>query len=316
MDRMPEKPEESGRIRPEFGICQGNLSYLDAESGMLRSQADAICEDCVRTILNAYRALPNEEAVPLPAFFSAFVSQHLLPDVPDRNERTGLLFRLCRHLSLRMSDPEIREALLAYLHIEQPEMPALRTILYVNNPQIQSALRSFSSVFPDAEAVPCLNFSDGCEDVASGNADACVIPLITSQDGLLHGFISTLDRFDLKISNICSVRSYGEEQPERFTMYALARRDLILPREDEPVKIVLELYFSGETPLDSLPLAELRSVLSVSLIQSVPDARLSGVESVYLILDAHEAKGILPFLMFLREAKIAYAILGLCPNPK
>ena len=311
MDRTPERPE-----RADFEICASNLAYLDRESGLLRRQADAVYADCVRVILQRYRKLPSEEAAPIPVFFSAFVNQHLLSDDLLPADRNRLLFRLCRALAGQMSDPEIREALHAFLHIEQPSSSGPQTILYVHNPQIGAALDSFSSVFPKAGTVRCANFSDGCEDVASGNADACVIPLISSGEGLLSGFVSTLDRYDLKITNLCSVSSPKEDEPGRFTVYALARRDLILPREDTPCKAILELYPAVESSMDFLPLNELGPALSVSLIQSVPGARLDGTNNLYLILDTGSVHEILPFLQFLREAKVAYAVLGLCPDPK
>lgn len=78
-------------------------------------------------------------------------------------------------------------------------------IAYMKNKYGDEAFEKFSSRINGAKPSLTASMTDACEAVADGSCEFCILPIRNSLDGRLWGFYSMLDRYGLKICDVCSI---------------------------------------------------------------------------------------------------------------
>lgn len=96
-------------------------------------------------------------------------------------------------------------------------------ISYVKNNFTDSAYLSFSKSLKGSRCAYSDSFETICEDVFNGESEFCILPIETSLDGRLFSFYSLIDKYELKISEICTV---NHQNSSKFTRFALLCRTL------------------------------------------------------------------------------------------
>ena len=153
------------------------------------------------------------------------------------------------------------------------------------------------------------SFGELCDDIESGDADACIIPIENTTDGKLVNFYSIIDRYELKILSTCEIESSDGNQ---VTRYALLKRHLIIPNGE---RCCIEFNFVSTQTNTLKDLIEISSLLGLSIhrIDSLPlrynksSFEISSV--LYGTLD-----DIMKFILFLKLNIPQHTILGLYNN--
>lgn len=84
------------------------------------------------------------------------------------------------------------------------------------------AFDKFATVFEDAEISYVDDFRSACEDVYNRFADACIMPIMSSEDGIMTSFLRLARQFELHAHHVCTV-SVGEG---RQTLVGLFGREM------------------------------------------------------------------------------------------
>ena len=111
-------------------------------------------------------------------------------------------------------------------------------ISYVKNNYTDSAYLLFSSALRSPRCSYSDSFETICEDVYNGESEFCILPIETSTDGKLFSFYSLIDRYELKITAVCSVEHPGGG---KITDFALLARSLSLPLKNKKTDLMMEL---------------------------------------------------------------------------
>ena len=74
-----------------------------------------------------------------------------------------------------------------------------KNVTYFRTPMTDRAYKCFANQFPSLRAVYSTDFKSACEDVYYDRSDACILPLESSEDGLITSFRRMLTRYELKI---------------------------------------------------------------------------------------------------------------------
>ena len=128
---------------------------------------------------------------------------------------------LCREIALQM--PELTPA--AFFPGDGDESE--KTIVsYLKNAHSAQAFRALSARMPNAEAMTATSSGRCCEDVSSGGATACILPLCTGKDGILTSFCALVEQHELLLQAITRVEIPGTED---YTLFGLLKRHLDCP---------------------------------------------------------------------------------------
>jgi hypothetical protein len=94
------------------------------------------------------------------------------------------------------------------------------TVSYVKNAHSTQAFNRFASRIKTATPRTATAYASCCEDVATGESDACILPLYTGKDGILPSFCALAEEHELAVHSIFRV-----EMPhtEDFTLFGLMR---------------------------------------------------------------------------------------------
>lgn len=84
------------------------------------------------------------------------------------------------------------------------------------------AFDRFATVLEDAEISYVDDFRSACEDVYNRFADACILPIMSSEDGVMTSFLRLARQFELHAHHVCTV-SVGEG---RQTLVGLFGREM------------------------------------------------------------------------------------------
>lgn len=84
------------------------------------------------------------------------------------------------------------------------------------------AFDKFATLLKDAEISYADDFRSACEDVYNRFADACIMPIMSSEDGVMTSFLRLARQFELHAHHVCSV-STGEG---RQTLVGLFGREM------------------------------------------------------------------------------------------
>ena len=73
-----------------------------------------------------------------------------------------------------------------------------RRVAYLRNAYADRAFRRFCEQLGELSVVYCTDFESVCEEVYYGRADMCILPLDSSRDAKLIGFVRLVDKYELK----------------------------------------------------------------------------------------------------------------------
>ena len=128
----------------------------------------------------------------------------LFSDAAGGSEDLPSFAEVCKYLTLPADSMD-----------EESEPP--RTVVYFRTPVSDKAYSLFSKEFKGIGAMYAADFKTVCEDVYYDRADACILPLESSEDGLIMSFRHLMLKYELTIASVASI-GVGED---RFQTMAL-----------------------------------------------------------------------------------------------
>ncbi len=183
-------------------------------------------------------------------------------------------------------------------------------ISLVRNRYNEEALRVFSKAVTNVKPSYPSSFADACEDVFDNRCEFCIIPVENSHDGMLSGFYSMLDRYELKICAACEIET---DDPSEIIRYALVGKNLpsIFSKSscwNFEFSVAAE---TGQFPEDILHIA---SVFQAKLlkINSLPVLYDDGLHRFYFTFRIHE-NDVAAFDLYLQQEHTRYTGIGFYP---
>lgn len=200
-------------------------------------------------------------------------------------------------------------------------LPESKKIAYFINPYSDISFKKFSRQIKNSTPVIAQSFSGVCEEVTYGRAGYCILPLSSSDGGMIGSFYKLIDKHDLKIAYTCDVVMGDDENTAKM---ALLRRGI-----SKKIKDMSEADFFEISALfpDNIPFGEMISAMemtgvSVMRINSIPLSYTDDKYSYNIVFNlnpknnsAMEKNDILEaLLMFLASAVTNYTSVGLYCN--
>ena len=124
---------------------------------------------------------------------------------------------VCRIFHERLST----QSILA-LNVPHQRTTAAHIAYWYSNAYAKEAFDRFGKLFESCDGIAVDSFNAVCERIEDDNTFG-VIPIINSGDGRLISFYRMLDKFDLKISAVCTIENHGNDG---FTKFALVGKRL------------------------------------------------------------------------------------------
>ncbi len=90
-------------------------------------------------------------------------------------------------------------------------------IACVKNRFNNSALDIFFEKINNAKALYVASFSEACDSIVEGKSEFCILPIENMTEGKMLGFYSMIDKFELKIRDVCDI----EDEQSMTIRYAL-----------------------------------------------------------------------------------------------
>ena len=103
-----------------------------------------------------------------------------------------------------------------------------KKVAYLRNAYADRAFRRFCEQLGELSVVYCTDFESVCEEVYYGRADMCILPLDSSRDAKLIGFVRLVDKYELKIVLSCGITSPDQSVTTR---YALLSKNIEYPSQ-------------------------------------------------------------------------------------
>lgn len=253
-------------------------------------------------------AIPGEASEDARPYLEAYYSSQLLTDK----------LTVCRFLAGKLSWSS--DFKLASLLGAQSEgfLPLERDpkIAYFKNSYADTAFRIFSKALGTPSVIYLNDFDAVCEEVYSGRADMCILPLDSSRDAKLIGFCRLIDKYELKIVLSCDVSS---SDGGVTTRYALLRKNLTFPEElpDGADARLLEFSF---VPTDGISLADVLFAaegfgLKLYKVDAIPLTYSDSEFSYDVILHCPD-HSVEPFALFMSLEAPQYETLGIYAHLK
>ena len=145
---------------------------------------------------------------------------------------------------------------------------AKNKVAFIENSHTNEALLRFTSRMASPITVPLESFDELCESVYSGEAEFGILPIESTDNGKLLYFYSLINKYELKISAVCSV----DTSDLGSTTFALVRKSIEYPQLRFGKPDMLELFVTpreNDSFSDILTAAELCS-LRLYRVDSLP----------------------------------------------
>ncbi len=186
-------------------------------------------------------------------------------------------------------------------------------ISYIRNRYNDEAYSKFSSVIPHAKPVYRADFEECCDAISAGEAEFTVLPLEDSVDGTMFGFYSLLDRYGLKIVNVCNIE---REDSSKVIRYALAGRYFKSDHSEREKKDAKRIFEFTMTHSPSTRLIELFSAATLCnavehRATSLPLPFGDNMARFYHSFVITKKTHFLPFLLFLSLEYPQYSPIGI-----
>ena len=209
--------------------------------------------------------------------------------------------RLCRILLSGSADaaPLLPESV-------STEPPANTRTAYLRNAYADRAFAAFSRGIERLSAQYASSFSAACEEVYYDRCCYCILPLESSEDGLLSSFSRMIGKYDLKIARVTDVPMQNGDTVMRYALLKRGMETVIPERGYLQATFVLP----HEIPCGAFLAACEESGASVTRVTTVPLPYTSAPAS-FTVCFRTERRSAAPLLLFLREALESYTPDGL-----
>ncbi len=132
---------------------------------------------------------------------------------------------MCReYLSLHPSATEFRRSLF-FDSSEAPPLSAENNIAFIENNYTDEAYSIFSAILGVSESLHLRSFDELCENIYQGKTEFGILPIENTENGKLPHFYSLIDKYELKITAVCSVDTSDSDS----TSFALVRKNIEYP---------------------------------------------------------------------------------------
>lgn len=145
----------------------------------------------------------------------------------------------------------------------EPPKGAEGKIAYFKGPAADTAFDIFAARINDPSILYGHDFASVCESVYYGKAQFCILPVSSSNDGLLPGFYATAEKYELTGVDECSV-TYADNET-RFVLFSGGvperkggrhiKTEILVPHDKSIKEIVCAaaVYGADCTGVDRLP---------------------------------------------------------------
>ena len=224
-------PELSGF---DTGLCLSNLDILgrrqnrinESVLAVLSELADALIRDAegdpetVDSILLSLQSPPDMEAEGAPA-----AERSLSSVAPVNREavrrmagRSGLYARLLLYRMIEERMPPLR-SIAEPAHVSSLPPSARDRVAYMPTAFADKAYLRLTAPLENPRADSTASFVDACEEVHSGLAEYCILPLENAHNGRLTAFTRLILRYRLQVVAVCDLENGADEgQTTRFAL--------------------------------------------------------------------------------------------------
>lgn len=257
-------------------ILKSNRKYLDERASRLEHLRTIQVRKTATFCRDALESLPYRDR--------DVIGQTVRGAVEDVLADPSLTAALCKEIVLQSPTLSPKD----FLPPQTEDEPTPASISYFRNPHSDEAYRIFSSHVDNAVSVYADTSNGCCEDVYTGRAAYCILPVYSSKEGMLSSFCTMVAEYELFAYAIAEVpipRSDGHtifglfkrrcEWNERKTHFAFGISDELL---SELGRILCALSSLGAEPvrIGAVPIAEGERTI-YPIILNVARANLTAV---------------------------------------
>lgn len=172
---------------------------------------------------------------------------------------------------------------------------AVGRVAYIKNNYADAAYLMFSKSISSPRSKYFSSIQAVCEEVYSGSCEYCILPIETDVDGKLMTFYSTIDKYELKIHSVCTVR-YSDNQS--YTKFALLKKSfagigIFNAPQAYLNKRMLEVKISqtshNDSPLYNILKAADACSLKIQRIDSLPLSYNKDLLGYYVVFSVNQA---------------------------
>lgn len=195
------------------------------------------------------------------------------------------------------------------------EQTAAKKVAYLKNAYADTAFRRFSEVLGELSVVYCTDFDAVCEEVYYGRADMCILPLDSSRDAKLIGFMRLVDKYELRIKLSCDITSSDQSVTTRYA--------LLTKSAEYPAPSMLELKVPLFFEFSFVP-DETNTLASVLFLSECCQLKLYKVDAIPLTYSDSEFSydvvldcttgSIDTFALYMLLSVPQYELLGIYPH--
>ena len=222
--------------------------------------------------------------------------EQLLPTDDERDcyasaQRAADMLSLCAELAAHYP-AGYEQAFAALFGEHEPILPdAQCRVAYVANPYTEQAFMELTGFIKERRVAYFHGFEDVCQEVRSGLCEYGILPVESTQEGLMAGLLRLIELYDLRICALCYVPS-----PQGgSTAFALVRRHL-LPAQSATHQI-LEILLSPASPEDTGRLIGIAALCGHELLHAATYQGQDGEQ--FRLRFALRSAMLYPFLLYL-----------------
>lgn len=146
---------------------------------------------------------------------------------------------------------------------EPPLSPdALGRVAYVANSYTEQAFMELTGFIKGCRVAYFHGFEDVCQEVRSGLCEYGILPVESTQEGLMAGLLRLIELYDLRICALC----YVPTPQSGSTGFALVRSTL--PPAQPSARHCLDILLSPASPADTGQLISIASLCSHELLHA------------------------------------------------
>ena len=277
-----------------------NLTELKNRTDIINEQRSILVSELADLIIGKFGSDSPE------MIYKEFLSAIGTAEVTDK-----LIFT--EKLTANYSNEDLIRLLLSADSDELAPAGAHGKISYIRNRYNDEAYSKFSSVIPYTKPLYLSDFEECCDAISTGAAEFTILPLEDSVDGTMFGFYSLLDRYGLKIVNVCNVE---REDNSKVIRYALAGRYFRFDRSDKEKKDAKRIFEFTMTHSPSTKLIDLFSAATLCnayehRATSLPLPFGDNMARFYHSFIITRKTRFLPFLFFLSLEYPQYSPIGI-----
>lgn len=177
-------------------------------------------------------------------------------------------------------------------------------VAFTESNVIKAAFSRFAKKDSQLTASFVSSFTEACEDTAAGLSDYCILPIENTNEGLLSGVYSLIDRYELFITGVCEVET--ESVSTKFALLCRQPYGII----DNIKMQSLTLRVSGGYGFVMSKLYIGADLLAVEMksAMSVPLGYTDGYAHLCTFVGSSER--LFAFLLYLGVMRIGHTIVG------